>query len=192
MQNIIMNTRQKTTVPEETRQYVTFRVGQEEYGIPIHSIAEVIRPLKITPRPRMPEFVEGVINLRGTIIPVVDLRRRFETPSKPADSRKVRMLITKGAVPTGRGRAGGFLALVVDGVSEVLYLAPEQIESAPEAATGRNVEFIAGMGKLSDRLIILIDLTKILTQRERIALAEAGGEEMEKVGRDEEGGKTGR
>ncbi len=69
---------------------------------------------------------------------------------------------------------------MVDGVSEVLYLAPEQIESAPEAATGRNVEFIAGMGKLPDRLVILIDLTKILTQGERIALAEAGGGEVEK------------
>lgn len=179
-----MESKKKTTaVQAEVRQYVTFHVGSEEYGLDIASVAEVVRPLKITPLPRMPEFVEGVINLRGTIIPVVDLRRRFAVQAAPAGGRTVRMMITKGALPGRTGRDRGLLALVVDGVSEVLALSREQIERAPEAATGRNADFIAGMGKLADRLIILIDLTRVLTRQERIALAEAGGEEEEKAGR---------
>lgn len=172
------NVKKKTTAaPEEIRQYVTFLVGGEEYGLNIGSIAEVIRPLKITPLPRMPEFVEGVINLRGAIIPVVDLRRRFEVPPARADARKVRIMITRGALPPGTSGGRGLLALVVDNVSEVLTLTEGQLERAPEAATGRNAAFIAGVGKLADRLIILIDLTRILTRQERIALAEAGNAE---------------
>lgn len=163
--------------PQKTRQYVTFLVGGEEYGLDIGSIAEVIRPLKITPLPRMPEFVEGVINLRGAIIPVVDLRRRFEVPPARADARKVRIMITRGALTLGTSGGRGLLALVVDNVSEVLTIPEEQLERAPEAATGRNADFIAGVGKLADRLIILIDLTRILTRQERIALAEAGNAE---------------
>ena len=82
-------------------------------------------------------------------------------------------MITKGAFLESTGRKRALLALVVDSVQEVLHLAPEQIDAAPPAATGRNVEFIAGMGKLSDRLIILIHLARILTHQERAALAEA-------------------
>lgn len=180
-----MDIKKKTAViaPAETRQYVTFRVGSEEYGLDINSIAEVIRPLKITPLPRMPEFIEGVINLRGSIIPVVDLRRRFALKAAQAGQRTARMMITKGALQERAAGGRGLLALVVDGVSEVLELAQEQIERAPEAATGRNADFIAGMGKLGDRLIILIDLTRILTQQERVALAEAGRGRDEKAER---------
>jgi purine-binding chemotaxis protein CheW len=179
-----MDIKKKTAAaPAETRQYVTFRVGSEEYGLDINAIAEVIRPLKITPLPRMPQFVEGVVNLRGTIIPVVDLRKRFAVKAAQDDPRKVRMVITKGALQEGAAGRKALLGLVVDGVSEVLHLSPDQIDRAPEAATGRNADFIAGMGKLGDRLIILIDLVKILTRQERVALAEAGRDENEKVGR---------
>lgn len=170
-----MEIRKKTTsAAAEARQYVTFRVGGEEYGLDIGNIAEVIRPLKITPLPRMPEFVEGVINLRGTIIPVVDLRKRFGVAGAAAGGRTIRMMITKGAFPESGGRKRALLALVVDSVQEVLHLAAEQIDAAPPAATGRNADFIAGVGKLADRLIILIHLARVLSQQERAALAEAG------------------
>jgi purine-binding chemotaxis protein CheW len=131
----------------------------------------------------MPQFIEGVINLRGTIIPVVDLRRRFAVKAAQDDPRKARMMITRGALREGAVRNKALLGLVVDGVSEVLHLSPDQIDRAPEAATGRNADFIAGMGKLGDRLIILIDLSKILSRQERDALAEAGSEENKKMGR---------
>lgn len=163
----------KPSPPAEQRQIVTFRVGGEEYALDIGVIAEVIRPLKITVLPRMPKFVSGVVNLRGTIIPVVDLRKRFAVAPAPGDERKTRMLITRGAWKDRTSRGRGLLALVVDAVYEVLALSAERIEPAPDAATGGQTDFISGMGKLDDRLVILVDLTRILSRDEREALAEA-------------------
>ena len=154
---------------------MTFKVGDEEYGVDIRCITEVVRPLKITPLPRMPEFIEGVVNLRGVIIPIVDLRKRFALSRIVDDQRKMRILITKGAIPGASGATSeALLGLVVDGVQEVLYVPGKDIEAAPEAAKGQYAAFITGMGKVGDRLIILIDITKILSQQERSVLAEAG------------------
>jgi len=164
----------KAVIIDDTTQLVTFLVGPEEYGLDINSLTEVIRPLKITPLPRMPEFIDGVINLRGVIIPVVDLRKRFDLATARDNVRKMRMIITRGAIHGAGGRAGDLLGLLVDGVNEVLHIASRDIGRAPEAATGRNADFIAGVGKVGDRLIILIDIMKILSRQERAALAEAG------------------
>ncbi len=164
----------KTAAAEETVQLVTFEVGTEEYGLDIHSITEVVRPLKITPLPKMPAFIEGVINLRGVIIPVVDLRHRFEVKTIKSDPRKMRMMITRGAILRAGGGPGDLLGLLVDHVDEVIHVPKKNIDAAPQAATGRNADFITGMGKVGDRLIILIDIARILSQQERVALAEAG------------------
>ncbi len=163
----------KAVVVEDTVQLVTFHVGAEEYGLDIGCITEAIRPLRVTPLPHMPEFIEGVINLRGAIIPVVDLRKRFVLAQVRNDPRKLRMLITRGAVATPQ-RGRDLLGLVVDSVQEVLHVPKKDIDPAPQAATGEAAGFIAGMGKVGDRLIILLDITKILSQQERSALAEAG------------------
>ncbi len=167
----------KILVEDETLQLVTFHVGTEEYGLEINSITEIVRPHKITPLPRMPKFIEGVINLRGTIIPIVDLRKRFALATISDNPRKMRMMITRGAVHSTAGNGRELLGLVVDGVSEVLHIFKKDIEPAPEAATGAGAEFITGMGKVADRLIILLDITRILSQQERAALAEAGNAE---------------
>jgi purine-binding chemotaxis protein CheW len=163
----------KTIVVEDTVQLVTFQVGAEEYGLDINSITEVVRPHKITPLPRMPQFIEGVINLRGAIIPIVDLRKRFGLAEVRDDLRKMRMMITKGALPASPGTRQELLGLVVDAVKEVLHVPKKDIEPAPEAATGEQADFITGMGKVGDRLIILVDIARILSQQERSALAEA-------------------
>ncbi len=164
----------KTAVAaEDALQLVTFQVGAAEYGLDINAITEVIRPLKITPLPRMPEFIEGVVNLRGVIIPVVDLRKRFALAEIRNDPRKMRMLVTKGAVPAAHRGGGGLLGLVVDEVREVLHVPRKDIDAAPEAARGEQADFITGMGKVGDRLIILLDISKILSQQERTELAEA-------------------
>jgi purine-binding chemotaxis protein CheW len=163
----------KQAAVEEIVQFVTFLVGVEEYGLPIEAITEVVRPLKITPLPKMPAFVEGVINLRGIIIPVVDLRRRFDLSEIKNDPRKMRMIITRGAVQGAAGNRN-LLGLVVDGVDEVIYIPKKEIDAAPPAATGKNADFITGMGKIADRLIILLDISRILSQQERTALVEAG------------------
>ncbi len=164
----------KTAVAEDKAQIVVFRVGAEEYGLDLNFITEVVRPLKITPLPRMPEFVEGVINLRGAIIPVMDMRKRFELSGIKDNVRKMRMIITRGAVSGGPGRSHELLGLVVDEVHEVLYISRSNIEPPPEAVRGQNSEFITGVGKVGDRLVILIDITKVLSHQERAALAEAG------------------
>jgi purine-binding chemotaxis protein CheW len=161
-----------TTAIEDTVQLVTFQVGAEEYGLDISSITEVVRPQKITTLPRMPQFIEGVINLRGTIIPIVDLRKRFGLAEIRDNLRKMRMMITKGAIPASRNRQE-LLGLVVDVVNEVIHVPRKDIEPAPEAATGAQADFITGMGKVGERLIILVDIAKILSQQERSALAEA-------------------
>jgi len=162
----------KTTVIEELAQIVTFHVGQEEFGLDISAITEAIRPLPVTALPRMPKFVEGVINLRGIIMPVVDLRKRFGLSEIRNDPRKMRMIIIRGAL-TGRGGPQKLLALVVDSVREVVHVPLRQIESAPAAATGAQAGFIGGVAKVMDRLIIIIDITRILSGEERTALAEA-------------------
>jgi purine-binding chemotaxis protein CheW len=150
-------------------QIVTFPVGNEEFGLDIGAITEVIRPLPVTALPHMPPFIEGVINLRDRIIPVVDLRKRFGVPGARSAPRKARMIITRGALP-----AGGRLGLMVDGVREVMHVPGGQIERAPEAATGQGADFIAGVARTAGGLVILLDITKVLSREERTALAEAG------------------
>jgi purine-binding chemotaxis protein CheW len=161
-------------VADETVQIVTFQVGTEQYGLEINSISEIVRPHRITPLPRMPEFIEGVINLRGTIIPIVDLRKRFALATIHDDPRKLRMMITRGAVHGAAGNGRELLGLIVDSVNEVIHVPKKDIEATPEAAMGTSDAFITGMGKVADRLIILLDITRILSQQERVALAEAG------------------
>ena len=161
-------------VADETVQIVTFQVGAEQYGLEINSITEIVRPHRITPLPRMPEFIEGVINLRGTIIPIVDLRKRFALATIHDDPRKLSMMISRCAVQGAADNGKGLLGLVVDGVNEVIHLPKKDIEDAPVAATGASADFINGMGKVADRLIILLDIKRILSQQERVALAEAG------------------
>jgi purine-binding chemotaxis protein CheW len=164
----------KTAVTEKTAQIVTFQVGQEEFGLDIGVITEALRPLKITPLPHMPRFIEGVINLRGTIIPVVDLRKRFGLTNIQNDPRKIRMIITRGALLGGNGNAQDLLGLVVDTVREVLHIPVRDIGAAPEAATSGQADFIAGVAKVADRLVIILDIGRVLSGEERAALAEAG------------------
>jgi purine-binding chemotaxis protein CheW len=170
-------TKDKKAAPDDIVQIVTFRVGPEEYGMNIGVITEVIRPLKITPLPRMPEFIEGVINLRGVIIPIIDLRKRFALAEIIDNPRTMRMVITRGAVAGASGSDKGLLGLLVDSVHEVLHLNKKDIEPAPHAATGEFADFITGMGKAGERLIILLDIPKVLSQQEHSALAKAGNVE---------------
>lgn len=164
----------KTDASEKMSQIVTFHVGQEEFGLDIGVITEAIRPLKITPLPHMPRFIEGVINLRGTIIPVVDLRKRFGLTNIQNDPRKMRMIITRGALNGSAGTEKDLLGLVVDTVREVLHVPLRDIGPAPEAATSGQAGFIAGVAKVADRLVIILDIGRVLSGEERAALAEAG------------------
>jgi purine-binding chemotaxis protein CheW len=147
-------------------QLVTFMLGDEEYGIPISQIQEIDRFAKITKVPRAASFIEGITNLRGEVIPVLDTRKRFDLPVRSADDRTRIMIVDLGGVKTG---------LVVDSVRQVLNLAKKDIAPAPEAiGSGIDKQFISGIGKADGgkRLIVLLDVEKILSQRERAELSE--------------------
>lgn len=132
---------------------VTFQLGREEYGVEIASVQEIIRATDITPVPGAPSHVRGVINLRGKIIPVVDLRRRFAL-AKEESGEDQRIIV----VELGEKRIG----MLVDSVSQVLKVPAGVVEEMPEEATSVDENFIKGVGKLENRLIIILDLNKSL------------------------------
>ena len=142
----------------QTIQVVSFKLGSEEYGVDIAQVQEINRMVAVTHVPRAPVFMEGVINLRGQLIPIIDLRARFGMP-RVDHTKNTRIVVTE----IGTKRVG----MVVDSVSEVLRLPIEQIEAAPEMITGVDTEYIRGVGKIEDRLIIMLDLTKIISGAER-------------------------
>ena len=142
----------------DTMQVVSFSLGSEEYGVDIAQVQEINRMVAVTHVPRAPVFMEGVINLRGQLIPIIDLRTRFGMP-RVEHTKNTRIVVTE----VGAKRVG----MVVDSVSEVLRLPVEQIEDAPEMITGVDTEYIRGVGKVDDRLIILLDLAKIISTAER-------------------------
>jgi len=138
-------------------QLVTFMLGDEEYGIDILSVQEILRMVEITQVPKSQEVIEGVINLRGRVIPVLDMRKKFGLPeTDDRDDRKI-MVINVGGLTAG---------IVVDSVSEVLRLPAENIDETPAMVSGGSSEFIKGVGKLDDRLIILLDLERLITTEE--------------------------
>ena len=147
-------------------QLVTFLLGGEEYGVPISQIQEIDRLSKITKVPKAARFVEGVTNLRGEVIPVLDTRKRFDLEVKAADDRTRIIIVELGGVKTG---------LVVDSVREVLSLSKKDIAPPPEAIhTGVDQRFIFGIGKVDGgkRMIVLLDVEKILSKDEQSKLAE--------------------
>ncbi len=145
----------------EVLQLVTFRLGKEEFSLDILQVQEIIRHMELTRVPKTPDFVEGVINLRGKVIPVLDLRRRFGlgTDERTNDTRIIVVEVDNKTV-----------GLKVDAVSEVLRLPADRVEAPPEIVTGVESEYIKGVGKLDGRLLILLDVEKVLSKNEKDAL----------------------
>lgn len=155
----------KTT--SELLQMVSFSLGGEEFGVDILVVQEINRMINITKVPKSPEFVEGVINLRGRVIPIINLRKRFALPDKEKD-KSTRIVVVN--------IEGNILGMVVDSVSEVLRLPADTIEPPPPMVSGMESEYIKGVGKVGDKLLILLDLNKLLSQKERQMLNRATGE----------------
>jgi purine-binding chemotaxis protein CheW len=146
---------------DELVQLVSFKIGEEEFGVDILKVQEINRMLEVTRVPNAPEYVDGVINLRGKVIPIIDLRRRFGMPRKDQDKN------TRIVVVELSGRTLGF---VVDAVSEVLRIPKSVTEPPPPIVAGINAEYITAVGKLEDRLLILLDLEKVLSDSEKAEL----------------------
>jgi purine-binding chemotaxis protein CheW len=142
---------------------VGFRIGRETFGVPIALVHEIVRVPEITAVPDSPGYVEGVINLRGKIVSVVDLRKRFGEKEVVRD-KKNRILVTEVD--------GKLVGLIVDAASEVLKVPESEVELPPPVFAEGEVNYVTGMGKLKGRLIILIDLTKVLQRGELRRLTE--------------------
>ncbi len=146
----------------ELLQLVSFNIGSEEFGVDILKVQEINRMVEITRVPQAPHYVEGVINLRGKVIPIIDLRKRFNLEVKEYD-KNTRIVVVD--------INGSIMGMVVDSVSEVLRLPSNTIEPPPEIVAGINSEYIKGVAKLEDRLLIFLDLSKVIDVAEMAAIA---------------------
>lgn len=142
-------------VQQVEKQLVVFDLGSESYGVDISVVREIIRMQQITRVPRTPEFVEGVINLRGKVIPVIDLRKRFAMAAgEPSKENRI-VVVDIG---------GQDIGVVVDAVTEVLRISPDSVEPPASVITSAGSDYLLGIAKLEERLIILLDLRKVLAE----------------------------
>lgn len=142
-------------------QYVSFVLNNEEYGVSILAVHEIIRFQDLTRIPQSPKFVDGVLNLRGKVIPVINLRKKFDMDEKDSDGS------TRIIVVDLEGRTVG---MIVDEVKEVQLIETEQISEAPPMGASMNAEYILGMAKVDDSLKILLDINRVLTEKELEAI----------------------
>ena len=161
MSNIIQDKNEST----ELLQLVSFKIANEEFGVDILNVQEINKMTTITKVPNSPSFVEGVINLRGRVIPVVNLRIKMSMPNREND-KDTRIIVVDLS-----GKTVGFL---VDSVSEVLRIPRNIIEPPPSMVAGINSNYITAVGKLEDRLLILLDLDKVLLEEEKAVLETVG------------------
>jgi purine-binding chemotaxis protein CheW len=154
---------------ESARQFLTFALGQEEYGVEILKIQEIKGFSAVTPLPNAPAYVTGVLNLRGTIVPIVDLRQKLGMPSEAHTKFTVIVVVQV------QGKTPGFM---VDAVRDVLTLAADAIQPTPDLHGQLETAFLTGLaptGDSGEKLVLLLDIDKVLTASEAIAVAEAAG-----------------
>ena len=143
-------------------QCVVFELDTEAYGVDIATVEGIIKMQEITRLPQAPDFMEGITNLRGSIVPVIDLRKRFGMPDQEA-TRETRIVIAN--------MGGTKVGLIVDAVSQVIRIPEDAIEPPPQMSVTINSAFIKSVAKLEDQLVILLDLDRVLNLEEREAVA---------------------
>ncbi len=142
--------------------YLTFCLGQEQYGIAVLKIREIIRMLDVTPVPQMPEYIRGVVNLRGRIIPVVDLRRRFQLAGEAAGDR-VCIVVVQVVLADARATLMG---MVVDAVEEVVNIQEGDLEATPRFGSSVEPGYILGIAKLKGKVKVLLDIDRVISAPE--------------------------
>ncbi len=153
-----------TSTSDRAGKYLTFILAEEEYGLEILKVREIIGIMDVTPVPRTPEFVKGVINLRGKVIPVVDLRLKFGMEEIERTEETCIIVVDVRGIEMG---------IVVDKVSEVLDIPGKDIEDSPSFGTNVNTEYILGMGKANDKVTILLDIAKVISNEDLEAISNA-------------------
>ena len=153
----------------ETRQYLSFKLDEEDFALDISKVREVLDFTKITKVPQTPDFMKGVINLRGTVVPVVDLNKKFNIK----DTQKtVNTRIIIGEVDIEGDQV--VLGVLADSVHEVMELEPGSIEPAPKIGTKLNTDFIKGMGKRDEEFVMILDIDKVFSLEELSIVNQAG------------------
>jgi len=142
------------TVEIAGREFLAFTLGREEYGIDILKVQEIRGYEAVTRIANAPEFVKGVVNLRGIIVPIVDMRIKFNLGEPTYDQFTVVIILNIGDRVVG---------MVVDSVSDVITLSPEQVKPAPEMGTALNTDYLIGLGTLDERMLILVDIDKLMS-----------------------------
>ena len=150
-----------------THQFLTFALGQEEYGVEILKIQEIKGFSAITPLPNAPAYVKGVLNLRGTIVPIVDLRKKFGMPEEAYTTFTVIVVVRV------QGQVMGF---IVDAVSDVLTVTGADIQPTPDLQGQVDTSFLTGLAKAGEKLVILLDIDKVLTTAERVAAVQVAAQ----------------
>jgi purine-binding chemotaxis protein CheW len=138
-------------------EFLTFTLGKEEYGIPILNVQEIRGYDAVTTLANMPDFIKGMINLRGIIVPIVDMRIKFHLGNVEYNELTVVIILNV---------AGRVIGMVVDGVSDVITLASEQIKPAPEFGSAIDTKYVMGIGTVDGRMLILVDIEKLMTSRD--------------------------
>ena len=141
------------------RSYIVFRLGPEEFGVDIENVVEIFKPQKVYEVPEMQDYVPGVINIRESVIPLIDLRKRFGLKPSP---KKERIVLVRSSDET--------LGLIVDEIKEILGFEAEEISKPPTIFKGLASEYLVGLGKKEDRVVILLSLDNILSREERMRL----------------------
>lgn len=162
-----MNPSPATTTTTKGGDFLTFALGNEEFGLCLLQVREIISYMQITAVPRTPAFVRGVINLRGQVIAVIDLRTKFAMPPV-APTEQTCIIVVEITTGTGRTLSTG---IIVDRVSEVLRILSENVEDAPDFGSAVDGRFILGMGKVGERVKILLDINRVLATDEVESLA---------------------
>ena len=145
-----------------TKQFVIYQLAGEQFGVDIAAVESIIKMQEIAAVPQVPEFVEGVTNLRGEVLPVIDLRKRFEIPAAD-DSEEERIVVVE--------IDGQNVGMIVDAVTEVLTLDEDAIEAPSALVIGSSVDFITGIAKVEEQLVTIIDLRMVLLSDETLELA---------------------
>ncbi len=140
-----------------SNRYLTFRLAEEYYGIEIRYVTEIVGVHKITIVPDMPEFVKGVINLRGQVIPVIDVRLRFQMPEREYDERTCVIVVNMDEL---------FVGLIVDTVCEVREIPEENVSAPPRLSHSEKSRYVMGMGRVGDEVRVLLDVGKLLQKEE--------------------------
>lgn len=152
---------------EVDQKLLTFSLAEEGYGVSILKVKEIIGMMDITPVPKTPEFIKGVINLRGKIIPIMDLRIKFGMPQQEYDERTCIIVVEVELKGVQK-----LLGVVVDMVSEVVTVSQNQIEPPPDYGKNMEHNFILGIGKIKDRVVIILDIEEVFASEEVIKMLE--------------------